>query len=97
MKALTIITNGQSRELITFADLPASADSDFDYITEDQFHDARFVQYRGRYYDTGDMMPANGLQVANWDCYEHWNAFAGVLIKFNAPDYDSVIVGRYYF
>jgi len=92
---MNIITNNQPRELLTLADLPESAAADFDYITEEGAYDARFFKYRGQYYDAHDMMPADFIGSA-WDCYAHWNAFAGVLVRFCNPDYDSVIVGRYW-
>lgn len=51
---MTIKTNGQARELVSWNDLPEKARQDFDYVEEEERWSLRFFEYRGAWYDTGD-------------------------------------------
>jgi len=52
---LKITTNGRKHELKALVDLPSKVQKDFDYINELDEYDLRFVEYRGIWYDTGDV------------------------------------------
>jgi hypothetical protein len=92
----TIKTNGHSRDLVTFYDLPTSAQGDFEYVMAEDRHVLRFVQYKGEWYDVMDVEgPAFG-----WDSHISDSFFSGVLFKWPADDphfeFDAIVVGRYY-
>lgn len=48
---MNVITNNQSRKLVSLADIPASVQSDFDYIEDDDQFYPRLFRYRGAWYD----------------------------------------------
>lgn len=105
-----IITNHTPRALQCLADLPKKARADFDYLSEDEHYSARFVQYRGHWYDAFDTQriePDNGRQHRmGWAMRVHpgeplaW--FDSIIsdsyfsgVVFRFVDDDSVIVGTY--
>ena len=51
---MKITTNNFSRPMMAFCDLPLSIQSDFDYIENEYKDSARFVQYKGAFYDVFD-------------------------------------------
>lgn len=99
--ALTIITNNQPRE--KFSGLCAElyiGDAEtiklrkqFDYLTETEFEDAQFVNYKGYYYCLGDFM-CTGDSFPDWEGCHGDSFFSGILIKFTEDN--DVIMGRYY-
>jgi hypothetical protein len=95
---MKIITNNQPRELVCFADLPAKAQSDFDYVKEDEKFSDRFVQYKGAWYDVNEYQRVTKemrSEYQKWDGYQNDSYFSGTLIKF-VDDNERVIVGRWY-
>jgi hypothetical protein len=46
----TIKTNHHSKELISWQDLPAKRQADFDYVENEDRSSRRFFKYRGEYY-----------------------------------------------
>ena len=95
---MQIITNKIPRPMCTFLELPAKVQADFDYVEEDGQYSARFVQYKGWWYDVYDTQSIHRSlgfdQFKGWDGIASDSYFSGVLFKF--ADDDSVIVGRYY-
>jgi hypothetical protein len=104
---LTVKTNNVPRECIMgqwldgfFTKNPGTLYSklreQFDYLTEDEFDETEFFQYKGYWYSIGDFMrlDANSpLSNKKWDGYSSDSYFSGVVIKYN---YDgTVTVGRY--
>ena len=100
--ALTIITNNQPRE--KFSGLCAElyiGDAEtiklrkqFDYLTETEFEDAQFVNYKGYYYCLGDFMRTERDSFPGWEGCHGDSFFSGILIKFTEDN--DVIMGRYY-
>jgi hypothetical protein len=104
---MKIITNNHPRPLACLAELPGKVRTDFDYVG-DEF-DARFVQYKGVWYDVYDtqairtvpgapmgwaMVVAEDSPLASWDSVVSETFFSGVLFRF--ADEDQVIVGSYF-
>ena len=104
---LTIKTNNVPRECIMgqwldgFGALnPSSLYSklrqQFDYLTEDEFDETEFFQYKGYWYSLGDFLYIDSnspFDNRKWDGYSSDSYFSGVLVKNN---YDgTVTVGRY--
>jgi hypothetical protein len=109
MSELTIITNRKPRQLLPLTDLPEKAQADFDYLTDDDRHSYRFVQYKGVWYDVfdtqcigrwdtprldGNMRVNADHPFAKWDSLHGNSFFSGVLFKFVGDG--EVICGRYY-
>lgn len=69
----------------------------FDYLTEEEFDETDFFQYKGVWYSVSDFMrlDANSPFDNNrWDGYASDSYFSGVLMKYC---YDgTVIVGTYF-
>lgn len=104
---MKIITNNHPRPLACLAELPAKVRADFDYVG-DEF-DARFVQYKGVWYDVYDtqairtvpgapmgwaMVVAEDSPLASWDSVVSETFFSGVLFRLVGDD--QVIVGSYF-
>ena len=68
----------------------------FDYLTQDEFDETEFFQYRGVWYSVGDFMRLDANSAFDnrkWDGYASDSYFSGILMKYN---YDgTVVVGRY--
>jgi hypothetical protein len=103
---MIITTNNRPRPLACLADLPAKVRADFDYVG-DEF-DARFVQYKGHWYDVYDsqsistvargpmgwaVVVAEASPLADWDNIVSDSFFSGILFRLVGDD--EVIVGRY--
>ncbi len=104
---MKIITNNHPRPLACLAELPAKVRADFDYVGDD--FDARFVQYKGHWYDVYDtqairtvpgfpmgwaMVVAEDSPLADWDSIVSETFFSGVLFRLVGDD--QVIVGQYF-
>lgn len=105
---MKITTNNIPRELVSWFDLPVSAQSDFDYISEYDKYSYRFVSYRGAWYDVYDTQlltvnngsPMGWAMVVNpddplskWDSIISETFFSGVIFKLSNDE--NVICGRY--
>ncbi len=107
---MQIITNNKPRQMISFFDLPADKQSDFDYLSEDDKYTYRLVSYKGHYYDVHDtqridvstsnapmgwsMVVTPESPLAKFDSIISESYFSGVLFKLCSDD--CVIVARYY-
>jgi hypothetical protein len=80
------------------AELPDNVRADFDYVAKDGDHTARFVQYKGAWYDVLDAQfitrELGSDQFKGWDGIVSETYFSGVLFRFVGDD--EVIVGRYF-
>lgn len=106
MTELTIITNNVPRDIVDAWQLPTDARADFDYLDWDAIErgedTASFFQYRGEWYDLGDI-PARHQHVPTdepdpfqgWDGLASDSFFSGIVVRY-ANDFESVVVGRYY-
>ena len=68
----------------------------FDYLTEDQFDNNEFFQYKGHWYDVAEFMRIenNSAFGKQWDGYSSDSYFSGIVLKYC---YDgTVIVGTYF-
>ena len=82
--ATSIKTNRQWREPTCWLGLPAKVQADFDYLSEDEKIDERFVCYRGWWYDVYDTMRApESLAILGWDSYSGDSYFSGVLFRLD--------------
>jgi hypothetical protein len=109
VNTLTIITNNVPRLVVDAYDLAPVDRAGFDYLDWDAIdrgEDSReFFRYRGQLYDMGDLdghtggLPADSPLRA-WDGYQSDSFFSGIVVRFardgDTPDWDRVIVGRYY-
>lgn len=104
---MNIITNNHPRPLACLADLPDNVRADFDYVG-DEF-DARFVRYKGAWYDVYDaqaihtvpgapmgwaMVVAEDSPLASWNMTVSETYFSGVVFCWGAEG--TVIVGQYF-
>jgi len=111
MDKLTIITNNVPRPIIDGWNLNEKERAEFDYINwkaVDEGNDsASFFRYKGELYDLNDgFMTTVGVGAPEafkeWDGYQSDSFFSGILIRYPRgeyeaePDYESVVVGRYY-
>jgi hypothetical protein len=106
---MNIITNNHQRQMACLAELPDNVRADFDYVAKDGDHTARFVQYKGAWYDVLDaqfitrearypmgwaMAVTEDSPLASWHGIVSETFFSGVLFRFVGDD--EVIVGRYF-
>jgi hypothetical protein len=106
---MNIITNNHPRPLACLLDLPEKVRADFDYVAKDGDYTARFVQYKGVWYDVLDaqfvtrearhpmgwaMVVAETSPLASWHMIVSETYFSGVVFRWGAED--TAIVGRYF-
>ena len=106
MPAVTIITNNVPRDILDGWDVPAQVRAEFDYVDWQAVEEGRdsvsFFQYKGEWYDLGDI-PARSTHVPTneadpfhaWDGVASDSFFSGILVRY-CDDHESIIVGRYY-
>lgn len=108
---LTIRTNNVPRDVLTWYDLTAKEQAEFDYLdTDDRQAEASFVRYRGWTYDLGEFMACPRSEQANPQMrdagFHKWNGYAGDSFFSGVPfryvdlgpvdDFEHVIMGTYY-
>lgn len=90
---LTIRTNNVPREMEPAILIPANAQKDFDYLSEDERMESRIVQYKGIYYDVYDFASVNQTDLKGWDGVHADSYYSGVLVRM--VDATSVVMGTY--
>lgn len=102
---LKVITNNVPRLEINAYELNAKERAEFDYLDwpaiERGEASTSFMRYLGTLYDLGEFMTTGGLPESNplrkWDGYLNDSFFSGVVVRYcSFPDWDHVIVGRFY-
>jgi hypothetical protein len=101
---MPIKTNHVPRLVIDDYQLTEAERQDFDYLDwpaiERGEGSAEFFRYRGTLYDLGEFMTTATLSATSpfseWDGYMTDSFFSGIVIKYNAPDYDRVVVGTWF-
>lgn len=105
MADLTIKTNNQGRELVTFNDLPEKVKSDFDYVEEMDRGDYRFFKYKGVWYDVHEFVRivetgkysgwGHGVEAGSpllaWHRIHVDSMFSGIVIRF-ANEVDCTVI-----
>lgn len=102
---MKIITNNVPRYVIEAHELSEAEREEFDYIDwpaiERGEDSATFMRYKGQLYDLSEFTtvtvtigPYEWLK--GWDGWQSDTYFSGTLIKWIGPDFEEVIVGRYY-
>jgi hypothetical protein len=92
---VTFTTNNKPREVLTWNDLTAKEQVEFDYIdTEDKQAGSSFVRYRGWVYDLGQFLAANGEE---WDGHNGGDGyFSAVYMRYlrdgDDMDYERVVM-----
>jgi hypothetical protein len=95
MSTLTIKTNNQYRQTITWNDLSAKEQKEFDYLeTDEEQQEAIFIKYRGVIYNMSEFMRISAENMKGWHGGVADTFFSGVLIKIN--DEGDVCMGHYY-
>lgn len=91
---MEIKTNNQPRLLSDWSEIPAAIrESEFDYLTEDEAIGRDFVQYKGQWYDLGDVMRApESLQALGWHGFHADTYFSGVAVHYCDDDCDRVVM-----
>lgn len=95
---MRIKSNYQWRDTLTWYDLTAKEQAQFDYLdNEDKQMCATFVRYKGWTYDTGEFMrtPDHGPFPNEWHGYQSDTWFSGVLLRYSR-DMDRVIMATFY-
>jgi len=93
---MKIKTNNVPRFILNGYDLPKKQRNNFDWISDEEFNEAEFVKYKGRYYALYEFTVCYNAAypLSNWQGYYSESYFSGILIKFK--DNNSVIVGQYF-
>ena len=66
----------------------------FDYLTEEDFNQHRFINYKGFWYDLCDFMLVrdNELKKLKWDGISTDTYFSGVIVRYVEDD-EQVVMG----
>lgn len=97
------IGNHVPRPVFSFTEIPVSAREWFDYIEEDEYHDARFFEYLGSWYDLNDGFTADTfdeMRAIGYDGIMSDSYFSATVVKWfdsdgnYMPHYGEIVVGR---
>ena len=93
---MKIKTNNVPRHILYGYELPKSQRKEFDWLSDEEFNEAKFFKYKGIYYVLPEFMSCDNaaFPMSDWQGYYSDFAFSGILIKFKGSD--SVIVGQYF-
>ena len=93
---MKIKTNNVPRFIFYGCELPKSQRKEFDWLSDEEFNEAKFVKYKGIYYALSEFRRCDNAEfpLSDWQGYYSNSAFFGILIKFKGSD--SVIVGQYF-
>ena len=104
---MKITTNYKPRELYYIGDFSEKDQEiikrDYDYMDSDDLESAIFFKYKKSIYSLDDFMSLhNKVYCPNppddfkgWDGYHSFGFIGGLLLKFVADSFESVIIGRY--
>ena len=69
----------------------------FDYLTEEDFNQQSFVNYKGRWYDLGEFMLVGDSELGKlkWQGYSSDTYFSGVVVRY-VEDNDRIVMGTYF-
>ncbi len=102
MPTYNITTNHHKREIVDAWSLPIEARKEFDYLDwsaiENGTDSASFVQYKGEWYDLGDVMQTESggdFATLGWDGFNSHSYWSGMLFKWVTEDYDEYAVIGY--
>lgn len=83
------ITNNHKRDVLDAWEVPPAVREEFDYLDwpaiEDGRDSASFVQYRGEWYDLGDVMRTDDdseLRKLGWDGFNSDSYFSGMAFRW---------------
>jgi hypothetical protein len=102
MDEITIVTNNVPRDIVNGYELTSAERADFDFIDWSDVEagnvSPEFFRYKGElYYLESEGRPRFA---PGWDGYLSDSFFSGILFRFpvedGRPDYERIIVGRYY-
>lgn len=94
---MKIKTNRHARHIIYGCELPENQRKEFDYLSDEEYSSNGFFKYKGQYFDLGEFIRCEGeLKDKEWHRYSSDSYFSGIVVKYT-EDYESVIVGTYYY
>jgi len=99
--ALTIKTNNVPREYIYGSCFQGKERAEmlnqFDYLTEEEFNQQSFVNYRGYWYDLGEFMVVGDSELGKlkWQGYSSDTYFSGVVVRY-VEDNERIVMGTYF-
>ena len=69
----------------------------FDYLTEEQFDQQSFVNYKGYWYDLGEFMRIddNEGELGKWQGYRSDSYFSGIVVRY-VEDNEQIVMGTYF-
>lgn len=69
----------------------------FDYLTEEDFNEKRFVNYKGYWYDLGEFMFTGDSELGKlkWQGYSSDTYFSGVVVRY-VEDNERIVMGTFF-
>ena len=95
MNELTITTNNIPRKVLSWYDLTAREQAEFDFDTKEE---NSYFRYKNWCYCLADFMTFDEyapIEFAGWQGYHGDSFFSGVVIKFADKYCEEIIVGEY--
>lgn len=95
---MTLKCNNHTRPLVPMSELDKDAQKNFGYVTEDEFFDSRFFEYRGEWYDANEFTTAtDDVKALGFDGMQGQSYFSAVVVRFfdksGEPFVDEIVVG----
>ena len=101
MASLTVKTNNVPRDYSYGSDFNGKERQEmlnqFDYLTEEDFNQQSFVNYRGHWYDLGEFMLVGDSELGKlkWQGYSSDSFFSGIVVRY-VEDNDRIVMGTYF-
>ncbi|TCC19950.1 hypothetical protein [Kribbella sindirgiensis] len=103
---MKVITNNVPRDIVDACELTPREREEFDYLKWEKIDagedSASFVRFKGELYDLGEFTADYGItkdsglpeHLSRWDGYMSEHAFSAIVVRFERPGCERVIVGR---
>ena len=68
----------------------------FDYLSEEEFNQQSFVNYKGYWYDLGEFLLVGDSEMAKlkWQGYHSDSYFSGIVVRY-VENNERVVMGTY--
>lgn len=100
MAPLTVCTNNVPRDYSYGMEFSGKERKEmleqFDYLSEEEFNQQSFINYKGYWYDLGEFMRIddNEGELGKWQGYRSDSYFSGIVVRY-VENNERVVMGTY--
>ena len=100
MASLTVRTNNVPRDYLFGCYIQGKERQEmleqFNYLTEEEFDQQSFVNYKDYWYDLGEFMRVDSQsELCKWQGYRSDSYFSGIVVRY-VEDNERIVMGTYF-